>query len=46
MSTKNNSVANAYAKGSVPRLLHVSNKNIIKSPNLKILGGLRLIAQG
>jgi hypothetical protein len=46
VSTKNNSVANAYGKGSVPRLLNVSNKNIMKSPNLKILGGLQLIAQG
>jgi hypothetical protein len=33
-------------KGSVPRLLNVSNKNIMKSPNLKILSGLWLIAQG
>jgi hypothetical protein len=46
MSTKNNSVANAYANGSVPRLFNVSNKNIMKSTNLKILGGMRLIAQG
>jgi hypothetical protein len=46
VSTENNSVANAYAKGSVPRILNVSNKNIMKSPNLKILGGMRLIARG
>jgi hypothetical protein len=44
--TKNNSIANTYAKGSVPRLWNVSDKNIMKSQNLKILGGLRLIAQG
>jgi hypothetical protein len=46
MSTKNNSIANSYAKGSMPRILNVSNKNIMKSPNIKILGGMRLIAQG
>jgi hypothetical protein len=46
MSTKNNSIANAHAKGSMPRLLSVSDKNIMKSQNLKILGGLWLIAQG
>jgi hypothetical protein len=42
----NNSVANAYAKGSVSKLLNVSDKNIMKIQNLKILGGLWLIAQG
>jgi hypothetical protein len=47
VSTKNNSVANAYVKGSVPRFMNVSNKSIMKSPNLKIyLGGYRLSAQG
>jgi hypothetical protein len=46
MSTKNNSIANTHANRSVPRLFNVSNKNIMKSPNLKILGGMRLIAQG
>jgi hypothetical protein len=46
VSTKNNFVTNAYMKGSMPRLVNVLNKNIMKSPNLKILGGHRLIAQG
>jgi hypothetical protein len=30
----------------MPRLLNVSNKKIMKSPNLKILGGMWLIAHG